>query len=94
MLDDFHAPAQRLGHPSDEAPLIAAIDPDELQAGEGGIEAGQQRLSPLAIRLVGRVDACLQQEAERVDEKVAFAPGDLLAAIVAARPPFSVVLTD
>ncbi len=54
----------------------------------------QQRLRPVAVLHTRSGDDDGQQQAERIDEDVAFAAFDLFVRIKAANPPFSVVLTD
>jgi hypothetical protein len=51
----------------------------------------QHPASPLPILDVGGVDHHRQDQAERIDEDMAFAAFDLLARIVATVPPFSVL---
>ena len=54
----------------------------------------QQRLCAIAVWHTGGGDDDRQQQAERIDEEVAFAAFDLFVCIEATDPPFSVVLTD
>jgi hypothetical protein len=54
----------------------------------------QQQLRPVAVWHTGGGDDDRQQQAERVDEEVAFAAFNLFVRVKAADPPFSVVLTD
>ena len=57
-------------------------------------DQGQDQLSAVAVLNVGRMDDGDQYEPEDIYEQMALAPIDLLARIVAMRPPLSVVLTD
>jgi len=54
----------------------------------------QHVAQPFAVLPVGWMDFDSDQQAQRVDGNVPFTTFDQLAAIEAARPPFSVVLTD
>ena len=54
----------------------------------------QQRLCAIAVLHAGGGDDDRQQQAERIDEDVAFAAFDLFVRVKPADPPFSVVLTD
>ena len=57
-------------------------------------EALQQWLRPVAVWHIGGRDHHCQEEAEGINEEVAFAALDLFVRINAANPPFSVVFTD
>lgn len=57
-------------------------------------EALQQQLSTLTVLHASGGDDDRQQQAERIDEDVAFAAFDLFMRVKAADPPFSVVFTD
>ena len=57
-------------------------------------EAHQQSLGPVAVWHIGGRNHHGQEQAEGIDEDVAFAPFDLFVRVEAADPPFSVVLTD
>ena len=57
-------------------------------------EALQQPLRPVAVWHTGGRDHHHQDQAEGINEEVAFAALDLLVRIEATDPPFSVVLTD
>jgi len=94
-LDDVHLPAGKLLDPLDKLPGIAGISPDFLQPSTGQANFLNHLLSSVAILLIGPMNHQADDQSERVDERVALAPFDLLACVITAqRPPFSVVLTD
>ncbi len=94
VLDDLDPPAQGLGHPGLELAFVPAVDPRRLQPREAPSQRRQELLGARAVARVGRADAAGEDEAAGVDEEVAHAAVHLLAAVVAARPPFSEVFTD
>ena len=62
--------------------LIAGIGEDALDEGEEAAGAPiENHPRPLAVLNVGGMNDDVQQEAERVDQDMALAPGDLLARI-------------
>jgi hypothetical protein len=62
--------------------LIAGIGEDALDEGEEAAGASIENQSrPVAVLNVGGMDDDVQQEAERIDQDMALAPGDLLARI-------------
>jgi len=62
--------------------LIAGIGEDALDEGEEAAGASIDNQSrPVAVLNVGGMDDDVQQEAERIDQDMALAPGDLLARI-------------
>ena len=62
--------------------LIAGIGEDALDEGEEAAGASIENQSrPVAVLNVGGMDDDVQQQAERIDQDMALAPGDLLARI-------------
>lgn len=94
MLDNLHPPAQRGGDPVGKRALVPAVHPDQLEPRQPTAQRRQQRAGADPIRLVGGMDVCFAQQALRIDQQMALAPAHVLAAVVAARPPFSVVFVD
>ena len=87
-FDDLERPFARGG---DEAgclrALIAGIGEDALDEGKALAGAAEEDTDAVAVLNVGGVDLDAQQEAERIDENVPLAPGNLLAGVVALRIP-------
>ena len=85
-LDDLHLPGtgagDELGH---LGPLIAGIGKDAFDEREGSPRPAQQIARTVAVLHIGRVDGDAQQQAQRIDQDVALAAGDLLARIEALR---------
>lgn len=79
--------------PVDELTCISAISPDPAQAGEATFQERQDQAGAIPVLDVRRMDDDSQDQPERVDDNVPLAAVDLLARVIAARPPFSVVLT-
>lgn len=96
-LDDLQGPGAGVGdrHGGFGA-LISGIGEDALDEGKGAARLSQDLPQTIAILNVGGVDDDAQQQAERVDEDVAFAARDLLARVIALRidrgPPFCAAL--
>lgn len=85
-FDDLQAPATGPGdEPSHLRPLIAGIGKDALDERKGSPCSAQQVARPVAILHISRVDGDAQQQAQRVDQDVALAAGNLLARIKALR---------
>src|SRR3954447_1775450 len=84
MLADRQPPAQRLRQPRLQA-LVGGVGPDQGDARKLRLEAGEQQGGAAAVVDVGGVHASLEQAAFGVDQDVALAAGDLLAAVVATR---------
>lgn len=97
-LDDLDDPAARLcSRQRSTRPLIASIGKDlqnEWPHGAGPFI--EHKFHAIAILNVGGMNRDAQQEAERVDEDMPLAAGDLLARIIALRvhrdPPFCAAL--
>jgi len=86
-----HPTAERFG-PFDQLARVAAVGPDFFQSREGAAKFLEHELRPVAILHVRRVHHNRQNQPQRIDNDVPLASVDLLARVVAAKPPFSVVL--
>jgi len=84
MLADRQLPARRLQQPCLQA-LVGGVGPDQGDQRELGVETGEQQGGAAAVVDIGGMHTRLQQAAFGVDQNVALAAGDFLAAIVAAR---------
>ena len=74
---------------------VALVGEDRLELGEPLARAVKQEDRGLAVAPIRAGDADIEQQAQRIDEDVAFAPAHFFARVVAAQePPFSVVLDD
>jgi hypothetical protein len=82
-LDDLDHPMTGAGSgPCDAWSLVAGIGEDALDEGDEAARATiENQPHPVAVLNVGRMNDDVQQEAERIDQDVAFAPDDLLARI-------------
>lgn len=92
-LNDLQLPRSGLGDGRGRfLALIAGVGKDALDEGEQAARPAQQEDGAVAILDGGGMNDDVQQEAERVDENVAFAACRLLARVVARRieraPPF------
>lgn len=90
--DDQGQAEQKAGEQGCQA-VVNAIGEHRLKPAVQRLDLAQQVRCAVGILDVGGVDDDAQQEAGGVDRDVAFAAPDLLGRIIAARPPFSVVLT-
>jgi hypothetical protein len=85
-LDDLQGPGSGLGDERGHLwPLVAGVGEDAFDEREGSPGRAQQVARAVAVLHVGGVDGDAQQEAQRIDEDVALAAGDLLARIKALR---------
>ena len=86
-LDDLEHPTAGPGSRSRGAgSLIAGIGEDALDEGEEAAGAPiENQPRPVAVLNIGGMNDDVQQEAERIDQDMAIAPGDLLARIIPLR---------
>jgi hypothetical protein len=85
-LDDLHGPGAGPGDKFGRLwSLVAGIGEDAFDEREGSPRHAQDLTRAVAILHVGGVDDHAQQEAQRIDQNVALAAGDLLARIKALR---------
>ena len=95
MFDDLDFPAQLSLDPLAEAFLVvAAIGSDQLQPRKAVLERRQHEFAAAVVLDIGLLHLHVQDQPHRIDEQVALAALDLLASVVAARPPLCVVFTD
>ena len=92
--DDLQQPATEGTSPVDQLPSIGPIGPDQLEPGVPAHQCAQHQFGSVAVLDVRSVDDDRQKQAKRINYHMALAASDLLARIIAPRPPFSVVLTD
>ena len=80
--------------PVEEGAAVAAIDPAVPQPRKpASVQAPEQLGGAVAVTHIGGGHTDLADQPEGVDQQVALAAIDLLGAVVAVRPPRSVVLT-
>ena len=73
--------------------VVDAVGEHRLKPAVEWLDLLQQLPGTVGILDVGGMDDDAEQQARGVDRDVALAPLDLFTRVVAARPPFSVVLT-
>jgi hypothetical protein len=93
-LDDLEHPTTGAGSRSRRVrPLIAGIGEDALDEGKEAAGASiEDQPRPVAVLNIAGMNDDVQQKAERIDQDMALAPGDLLPCIkplrVKRRAPF------
>lgn len=93
-FDDFQHPARMGLDPVDQLPSVSGVGPDQLKPGESPDQPVQNQLGPIPVLDISRMDHDSQQHADGVYNDMPFASRNLLARVIATRPPFSVVFTD
>ncbi len=95
MVHDLDLPPQLGLDPLAEAfLLVSAIGPDQLEPSKAVLERREQELAPVSVLNGGFLHQHVQDQPSGIDQQMALTPLDLLAAVVAAAPPFCVVFTD
>ena len=95
MFHHLDIPSQRGLDPLAESFLVvAALGPDQLQTREAPGERRKQELGAAGVLDIGFMDEHVQDQPVGINQQVAFAALDLFAPVIAASPPFCVVLTD
>ena len=86
-LDDLDHPTPGVGSRSRDAwSLIAGIGEDALDEGEEAAGTSiENQPRPVTVLNIAGMDDDVQQKAERIDQDMALAPGDLLARIIPLR---------
>lgn len=96
-FDDLDLPGPGVGHDlGHSGALIAGVCEDLDDRGEAASGVAQQAAGAIAVLDIGAMDDDIQQQAEGVDDDMAFAARDFLARVVALRidrgPPFCAAL--
>ena len=91
-LDDGQLDTEGGLGPGQKAALISHVYPDMVERRKQLRQGCQHGAGPVPIGHIGGMDHRPQDQTARVDEQVPLAPAQLLGAIVATAPPFSVVL--
>ena len=95
MLDDLDIPAEALFDPGLKIPfLIGALGPDQLETRKDAWQGLQEQLASLMILDRCLVNQYVQQEAIGINQHMSLAAFHALATVIAAPPPFWLVLTD
>ena len=93
-LDNLQKPTTEGVCPLHKLSSISAICPDQLEPRKSPHQFRKHKLGPVSVLDIRSMDDNGQKQSQSVYDDMAFASRDLLARVVAARPPFSVVLTD
>jgi hypothetical protein len=80
-------------HPRDELAGVPPIGPDQFPSRKAGDECPEHLFGPITVVDPRRMHDDDEEQPEDIDDAVALAPADALAAVIAADPPFSVVFT-
>src|SRR3954469_2654597 len=86
-------PSRKQASRAASRPVVHAVGEHDLEPRVEPLQLPQQVAGAVRVLDVGGVDDHAQQQARGVDRDVPLAALDLLGRVVAARPPFSVVLT-
>jgi len=92
-LNNFKRPTTGIFDPVDELSAVIAIGPDQLQPWEKTFERFQEQFRTGPILDVSGMNNGFQHQSYCIDQQMALAPIHILARVVAAWSPFSVVLT-
>ena len=93
-FDNLEGPACQGPDPLDQLSSIASIGPDQPHAGKPPYQFIDDQLRSISILDIGRMHHHRQQQPHGIHNDVSLSTVDLLASVIATRPPFSVVLTD
>ena len=95
MFHDLYLPVERFFDPLAEAfLLVSALGPDQLETRKDSFQRCKQELATASNLNIGLMHQHLQDQPIRIDQQVASAFFDFFAAIVAAKPPISLVFPD
>ena len=93
-FDDFQYPAGQIMEPIDQLSCIAAVGPDQTEAGKTPLHFLEHEFGAVPVLDICGVNDHGEHQSHHIDEDVTLATVDLLARVVSMRPPFSVVFTD
>ena len=78
MADHLHLPPHVLFDPGAASSRVAIVDPDLLHAGKLALDWLQQQRDTLSILDISTMHDHFEQQAQRIDQQMAFASGELL----------------
>ena len=93
-LDDLEQPATEGECPLHKLSSITPIGPNQLEPRKSPHQLRKHQLGSITVLDVGSVDHHSQRQSQGIHHNMALTARHLLACVVAARPPFSVVFTD
>ena len=93
-LHNLEHPACHGPDPLDQLSSIASIGPDQPHSGESPSQFIDDQLGSISILNIGRMHHHRKQQPHGIYNDVSLSTVDLLASVIATRPPFSVVFTD
>src|SRR2546423_12992489 len=95
MLAPLSLPAEPPLPPSHKIPLlVGAIHTEELETRKAVSKRQEQIFAAVMVLNIGLVHELVHDQPIRVDQEMPLAAFDLFAPVVAAPPPFWLVLTD
>ena len=95
LFDDGQCPAPfLLFDPIQQLSAVAAICPDQNQAGQDCHDGKKHQPGPVPVLNVGFVNDQAPDKPQGIYQDVALAAFDLLACVISAMPPFWAVSTD
>ena len=87
-FNDLQHPARMGLHPVNQLPSVSGIAPDQLEPRKLPYQFLQDQLGPISVLDISRMDHDSRQQSYGVYDDMPFASLDLLARVIAARPPF------
>ena len=87
-LDNLERPACQGPDPLDQLSSIASIGPDQPHAGKPPYQFIDDQLRSISILDIGRMHHHRQQQPHGIYNDVSLSTVDLLASVIATRPPF------
>ncbi len=95
MFHNLHLPAERCFDPLDETTLLVrAVGPHETQSRKAAFEWFQEQFAARVILDVRFMHEHMEDHPSGIDEQVPLPSFHAFATVIAARPPFWLVLTD
>ena len=91
---DFKRPSRQLPHPLDQFSGVACVSPDQAHTPKSSFQFTYNQLRAISVLSVSGMHRHLQQQPCGIHYDVLLSTFDLLARVITARPPFSVVFTD
>ena len=78
MADHLHLPAHVLFDPGAPSSRVGIVDPDFLHTGKLAFDRLQKQWNALSILELGAMHHHFEEQAQRIDQQVTLASGELL----------------